>query len=338
MNNFIVKAKDMYWRDSKRFDYFADVFETIEKMSICKNYFQADLFNIEEVLSILEMEQSSIAEEKDRKRFVRFISEVIKFYTPPLNPTSRKSSSDYWHQNFLDSAEDDMPSYWLSYLRFASGLFGLSYYANGDILGLKLPRTDQTEAFYSIITLNYDLILENAAHYLNQSFYSPVEIAFEKDFKGKFERKPGVVPLAKLHGCASSDEIVAPTWNKGVTKSMIPSWDAAFNLLSEANQIRVIGYSLPTSDAYLKYLLKAAVVKAPHLKALDVICLDGDGSTFQRYREFITFKYARFKNADSQSYLYGITQNPIVKEGRLPNQGVVTFSQIESKHAYFMSD
>jgi hypothetical protein len=54
-NNFLVKSKDIYAADSDRYAHFSEVFKTIRELSIIKNYYQADLFNIEEVLSILDM-------------------------------------------------------------------------------------------------------------------------------------------------------------------------------------------------------------------------------------------------------------------------------------------
>ena len=53
MSNFLVKSKDMYFGDPVTYRQFDTVFKTIEELSIIKNYFKADLFNIEEILSIV---------------------------------------------------------------------------------------------------------------------------------------------------------------------------------------------------------------------------------------------------------------------------------------------
>ena len=57
MNNFISKSKAMYFNSnpSKNYDYFNDTFKMIESNSYVKNFVNSDLFNIEELLSILEM-------------------------------------------------------------------------------------------------------------------------------------------------------------------------------------------------------------------------------------------------------------------------------------------
>ena len=110
--------------------------------------------------------------------------------------------------------------------------------------------------------------------------------------------------FAKLHGSIDTNSIIPPTWNKGVNKQEILSaWQLAYNSLIDANHLRIIGYSLPTTDTYIKYLLKSAVMKAQHLKSIDIICLDSDGSVKERYENFITFKYYRFANRNVIDYL-----------------------------------
>ena len=56
MQDFLAKSKDLYFSDPRRYRHFQRVFELVRNLSITKNYFDADLFNIEEILSILEMQ------------------------------------------------------------------------------------------------------------------------------------------------------------------------------------------------------------------------------------------------------------------------------------------
>src|SRR5437899_2255848 len=80
MRNFRLKSQDMYLADSDKYGHFKEVFDTIRDMSIIKNYYDANLFNIEDILSILEMgeylEGGSLKEV-----FLRYIKDVIAFYT-----------------------------------------------------------------------------------------------------------------------------------------------------------------------------------------------------------------------------------------------------------------
>jgi len=83
MSNFLMKSKDMYFSDRERFGTFKDVFDAIEEVSFTKNYFDANLFNIEEILSILEM-QELVESGRLKRGFVHYILDVIKHYTPPV--------------------------------------------------------------------------------------------------------------------------------------------------------------------------------------------------------------------------------------------------------------
>jgi NAD-dependent SIR2 family protein deacetylase len=52
MSNFYFKSQDMFLTDPEKYGHFKDVFDTIRDMSIIKNYYDANLFNIEEILSV----------------------------------------------------------------------------------------------------------------------------------------------------------------------------------------------------------------------------------------------------------------------------------------------
>ena len=59
MGNFLSMSRDMFYgTDGDRYRHFNKVFERIGQMHVSKGFFNVDLTNIEEVLSILEMETS----------------------------------------------------------------------------------------------------------------------------------------------------------------------------------------------------------------------------------------------------------------------------------------
>ena len=53
MRDFLTKSKDLYFFDTARYMHFQQVFDLIRDLSVAKDYFDTDLFNIEKVLSIL---------------------------------------------------------------------------------------------------------------------------------------------------------------------------------------------------------------------------------------------------------------------------------------------
>lgn len=294
MSNFLVKAKDVYFSDPQKYRLFQEVFRTIDKLSIVKNYFSSDLFNIEEILSILEM-QKRLGNVQITKEFTEFISLVIKFYTPPL---SRKPD-EKWPGHWYDYLFGDGNSPWLRHGYFVASLFGLE----GDLKSSKpsVSFSEDRKANYSIVTLNYDLVLEAVCDYLNGNLEVQKSLSFVRSNYQQGDISQ--VPLAKLHGSVDSDNIVPPTWNKYLNDNIAGAWSLAYQSITEANHIRIIGYSLPTSDAYIKYLLKAAIADSQHLKRIDVICRDQDGSVKRRYDEFVDFNYYQFFDKDIANYL-----------------------------------
>jgi hypothetical protein len=135
--------------------------------------------------------------------------------------------------------------------------------------------------------------------------------------------------IAKLHGSIDKGNIVPPTWNKTNNPEIIPAWKRAYQLLAQANHIRIIGYSLPIADTYVKYLLKSAVVSSEHLKMIDVICLDPDGSVKARYDDFISFRYYQFFDRSAEQYL------EIVKANSRGGEDKLVLNRLETAHRSF---
>ncbi|HEY0068547.1 MAG TPA: hypothetical protein VGE04_01110, partial [Chloroflexia bacterium] len=192
---------------------------------------------------------------------------------------------------------------------------------------------------YSIVTLNYDRIPEMVSEFIHR--HMQLETQFD------FVREPGAPPtylnssglapaLAKLHGSTDSRVIVPPTWNKSLNNDISPAWRLAHERLAEATQIRIIGYSLPIADAYVKYLLKSAVIKDPHLKRIDVICRDSTGLVEERYEQFMKFNFFKFVNANVTYYLQAhVKQYERASSSYNPIAGFA-INRLEEAHTNFM--
>src|SRR5262249_36529726 len=132
---------------------------------------------------------------------------------------------------------------------------------------------------------------------------------FEQQFAISFNdnsQSSSAPALVKLHGSIGSEKLVPPTWQKGLHPEVRPLLQRAHALLSRANHLRVIGYSLPLTDVYVPYLLKAGLRNATNLKTIDVLCLDSDGQVKKRYDDLIDFPEFRFRSDDVRSYLESI--------------------------------
>jgi hypothetical protein len=195
---------------------------------------------------------------------------------------------------------------------------------------------------YSVITLNYDMLLESVCKYLNSTYLDEglrqVEFAPHPSNQVKDE-----CPLIKLHGSVHDRKIIPPTFGKGLYQPELPmQWRLAYGVLSKANEIRIIGYSLPKTDAYIKFMLKAAISSTLHLSRIDVICLDDniEHQVEERYREFVKFPNFDFSSARTEDYCGYIGRTKLIdrkqSEGR--DAKIVTFNSLERAHREFMQN
>jgi len=324
MSNFRSKSLDMYNSNPAEYAHFKVVFDTIREMSIIKNYYEANLFNIEEILSILEM-----GEFLEGKRledvFIQYIKDVIAFYTPEMKSYEAGRIPGNWADWLFGPS-----NIWKPYGMFIGSVLNLSFRTgsfgfDGSYENIVCEVQTHPATNYSIVTLNYDLIPETICAYVKR-YAIPSGGARPLTFDGK---------LAKLHGSIDTSILVPPTWNKGVTQDIVPTWKLAHEILANATQLRIIGYSLAQADAYVRYLLKSATMKESHLRRIDVICRDADGSAKVRYDEFINTKFGdyRFAAAEVETYL-----SRHVNAYESVGPGVRSLDKLESAHNDFMSN
>src|SRR5688572_12743675 len=60
--------------------------------------------------------------------------------------------------------------------------------------------------------------------------------------------------------CESDSVIVPPTWNKAEYQQVANVWKHAAHHLSEAENIIVIGYSLPEADQFFRFLFAVGTI------------------------------------------------------------------------------
>lgn len=80
--------------------------------------------------------------------------------------------------------------------------------------------------------------------------------------------------------------VIPPTWSKRVDQMAIRRvWEAAVNAIQRAQQIIVIGYSLPTTDTFFQYLLTSGLKENPNLFRVCVVNSDNSEEFQNRYRQ-----------------------------------------------------
>jgi hypothetical protein len=82
--------------------------------------------------------------------------------------------------------------------------------------------------------------------------------------------------------------IVPPTWDKSQYRKNVASvWARAAQELSQAENIYVIGFSLPPTDSFFKYLYALGSVGTSILKRFWVFDIDDSGKVEGRFRELL---------------------------------------------------
>lgn len=333
MGNFYFKSWDMYSENPEKYKHFEEIFKEIQRISVTKNYYSGDLFNVEEILSILEM-RAQLEGSKLRQAFVQYLCDVVQFHTPELKPYGRLASN--WHEFLFGEPK----SIYRRIATFVANIFNLTVDQVGDVNRdpkerFLLQRRETDGCRYAIVTVNYDRVVEQVVDYVNANFTSLDGHSIVFASLENIEKNAWNLPaLVKLHGSVDSGTVVPPTWSKGVHKEILLAWRSAHALLREATQIRILGYSLPLADANVKYLLKSSVTESPHLKAIDVICWDADGGVKTRYKSFVEFRDFRFRSAKLEDY-FGAIIEAIGEARKLPTNEMV-FEHLEGAHSRFM--
>lgn len=286
MNDFYFKSKDIYPNlvedDKKSFD---KVFEYFDDFSKVKHIMNADFYNIEELLSIIEMDAFIHNETDIKDHYLNYLKTVIENLTPK-EPESRRIHLD---KTYI-------------YSKFLCLVYNIDFVTDKDF-GEQYYKQNNFDN--GIISLNYDLLLENSlkkinkknpAHQFTYMDYFDFNYGLDPQYAIQtqmVEKKYNTLKLAKLHGSVNfvnkqyKPLIVPPTWNKTSNDEMIPVWEMAHKLISQANELVFIGYSLPITDLYVKYLLISGIKSSYNLKKITVICPDDDKNTIKnRYENF----------------------------------------------------
>ncbi len=287
MSNFIDKARDLFFYDPTKYKSIGKTLELISKYSSVKNYLNVNLHNIEDLLSIAYMESAITKKSRSMKLVIDFIKVVIENYTGKVS----KEAASFAELIANASFKKGNTSIGNVYERF--------YY------GKNCDNSD-----FGLISLNYDLIVENALSHLALQYGKFYELAKKpnpivENFSVTNDLSGSGIPMAKLHGSINRS-IIPPTWNKNMNPDIRSDWDLALKLLRNATHIVFLGYSLPSTDNYIKYLLATSLFDNQRLKKTSVITKDSDGQTTNRYKSLFDGRLS-VHNVDILSFFEAIS-------------------------------
>ena len=104
--------------------------------------------------------------------------------------------------------------------------------------------------------------------------------------------------------------IVPPTWNKTDNVEIVGVWNQAIKELSEAQNIIIIGYSLPKTDLFFQYLLALGTLNIQRLKRFWVV--DTNPDVDKKYQSFLSndikrkYEHLKDKNGNPRDFLSSI--------------------------------
>ena len=326
ISNFFEKAKELNRQNPRKYKGYRRLDKTVKDFSIIKNYCDVNLFNIEELLSITEM-RDYIGNEDSRKKIIDVIVETIKGTTPHIqlnntfvSPRCDKEDFDWDNVDCFEQVDINHTQYCC----FVSHIHGIAIHCikkekrpelwdmiwEKPELSSRIRHDVSSEIHYDIISLNYDTVLEDICHFMNTNNYIKRD---GKEIKFKRSRNDNVDEnspyLIKLHGSIDDKEtIVPPTWKKGEHNNKIKEqWEIASELISNANHIVFLGYSLPTNDNYIRSLLQSSI-KDTTITSMRSVNLDKE--TIETYKD--VFPDVEVEHTDCQSYLQKFQQSLIV--------------------------
>jgi len=300
--DFLDRAREFFDNPSSGLNstqraQFNNVFEFRRKMSQAREKIVLDLDNIENLFGLVEISKRlGQTDTATRQSTVYLIAKTLELSLKP--PEKRGTIGFDYHGReplppavFRKSPDLGRPTYYSAetYDFFAALIAGC--FDEPD------RRPNRTSA---VITFNYDLVLDDALSRQNLTV----------DYRLKPGTSPAnSIPILKLHGSANwivcdkcrqiqvltqklaslSDDLsdvackacginatqlllVPPSWDKSEhQESLSEVWKKAVEELQSATRIFVIGYSIPESDAFFRFLMTLALSQNHRLYRMEVI-------------------------------------------------------------------
>jgi hypothetical protein len=296
--------------DGHERDEFRSVFEFRRKMSQAREKVKLDLDNIDQLFGLVEMQQRlGLGASDARSATVYLIAKTLQLMIErggrrheilfSAHPSATDSIAALRELNLPLQSQYDPPKSSLDIYDFFAMLIGGRF----DSQEKRANRKDV------VITFNYDLVLDHALMRagIPISYHLPpesVSIPAANNKEGfallklhgstnwgicgkckghitvsfdKMTSSPRIFRSMECRECqkkAFQPMLVPPSWDKTEYQSLMrPVWNRAVTELQKATRICIIGYSLPESDAYFKYLLTLGLAENHNLYKFIVVDL-----------------------------------------------------------------
>ncbi|WP_207432026.1 hypothetical protein [Sabulibacter ruber] len=311
MNNFLDVAEDLLRKEAFEDDDSEKiqlVFDLISELQIVHSKAQLDLNNIESLFGAIEMgiilgRLTSKSQDivKYKEALTTLISKtLIKSMLFPFiikpgyvhHPTFKSSDSYNHFTQLLKNEKNQKPSvltfnYDLGLeLGFHYNDVKINYRLDDDTSGLNLLKLHGSINWYT-----------NASTLKGKIKYLSVEDVnnwIRNDYSRNryIERNRYTFDIDKYLNLSGANEqqdieavIIPPTWNKTEYQGQLTRvWEAAADELSKAQNIYILGYSLPESDSFFRYLFALGTISKNRIRNIVVYNPESSGDTEARFR------------------------------------------------------
>lgn len=303
IRDFIDVSRELYddpdsGLHPKEKQLFQNVFNFKKEVAQAREKFEIDLDNIEELFGLVEMSHRLNSEVADtRDATVYLIAKTLELATrryPPtrwigLTPHPNYKNIPLIWQNAVprDTQRNGDYFHCEMYRHFANLLTGI--YDN--------PQKNKFRS-NAVITFNYDIVLDQALKATGilpdygltgtsngrgiplLKLHGSTNWVFCKDCRKPSVWQDGVTSLFPFRSiqcqhCGKDDPrllLVPPSWDKNEYQDIMrPVWAKAVEELKAATRICIIGYSMPESDSFFKYLLTLGLSQNHQLYKLIVV-------------------------------------------------------------------
>ncbi len=290
-------------------EHFQNVFDFRRQMAQSREKVIMDLDNIEELFGLVEI-STRLGEfpPETRASTVYLIAKTLQLATRPRGARRRiiftvnqnvlsKLAIQQYPDVFVYQENSSPPGFLVDVYDYFAAL----------VTGFLDETSRQDSRINTVITFNYDLVFDHALERLGTrvNYHLPDALLLSEG-----GNVPRCCSVLKLHGstnwgvCTSCTEhvcvlpskvtespaeflnrrcpkcnaqayqplLIPPSWDKSEYREIMkPVWAAAVEELRRASRICIIGYSMPPSDSFFKYLLTVALSKNHGLYKLLVV-------------------------------------------------------------------
>jgi len=314
IHDFLDKAREFFDNPDSGLDLservqFEQVFKFKREVAKAREKFRIDLDDIEQLFGLVEMSHRLGSEPPaPRDATVYLIAKTLQLalVDSSRRPRARMGLTPAYAAN----------ASFINYVNRGQGgadIFDTDIYTHFALL-LSGRYDDPRKVAHrssTVITFNYDLVLDDALARVDATpGYGLAEAVFDEP-----STSGTMVPLLKLHGStnwavcecnqihvlgqkATADPeafrsrrccrcqrtglrllLVPPSWDKSEYSGIMrPVWSKAVNAIKSATRICVIGYSMPETDAFFKFLLALGLAENDRQYKLIVVDYVSGGS------------------------------------------------------------